>query len=144
MGILVTAIPIDDDVREWLVKICVPDVPPDSGRRPRAHELRAVIEGIEGYRVSYRPTSQGWDAELVDGEGVVHATVWVKTPAGDGPVEFHFHKSDVVVTVEITRALTERCGPYFMMDAGVATPVVVHPDIDVAEVARRLFEVDPG
>jgi hypothetical protein len=140
MGNLYSVIPLDDfddDTRTFLENDGL-EMPPGKGRWPTLHELRIALEGLDGYRVSYRDnTDGGWDAS-VEGPGG-HATIWVKdAPADDRPHPFRFHKPTAEVALRILERLARSCGPFVVVEASAGHAVAVTAGCDPVALAERL------
>jgi hypothetical protein len=141
MGNLYTVIPLDDfddETRTFLEDDGL-EIPAGKGRWPTLHELRATLEGLDGYRVSYRDnTVGGWDAWIESPLG--HATIWVKdAPADDRPHPFSFHKPTEEVALLILERLAQFCGPFVVVEASAGHAVAVMPGCDPVALADELW-----
>jgi len=143
MGANYVPLLLDEETKRWLrlEGVSFPDDAAGS-RWPTPNELRAALESLGGYSVSYRDDGDGgWDAEIVDAERGYDgwsATIWPKDIANpDAPHEFSFHKPKLELAVLILEKLSHVCGPFVIVDDASITPVVVTPGSDVTVLAAR-------
>ena len=65
MGVLYSAFPIENDVREWLTDEGLP-TPENDGRAPTPNELKAALDTLEDEAVSYNISEGVWQAQIED------------------------------------------------------------------------------
>ena len=139
MGVIYSAFPVDECVRDWLADNGEPE-PSADGRAPTAVELRTALDDLAGFDVTYRPTPKGWDAEIAFPAGAPDAgstDLWVTEPDdADAPCRFAFHKGSGDVTVRVTYHLAERFGPFAFIVDSDGRPLLIDAARTLADVRR--------
>ena len=113
-------------------------------RYPKASEIRSVLDGLEGYSITYSQDSYDWTA------GIAHASdpengPWTFLCAhlidirgdDDGPCDFFFEKGWQTLVVLIVEQLSRRCGPLILEDDIEFSPLLVRPGMDAQRAVRE-------
>jgi hypothetical protein len=143
MGVMYIPLLLNEETKQWLreegVAFLSTEMP---SRWPTPNELRAVLDSLVGYSVSYRTNSDGgWDVEIVDAELGYNgwfATIWTKnTTDKDKPNEFSFHKPNPEMALMILEKLSHVCGHFVLIQDSSMIPVIVAPGSDVIELTAQ-------
>ena len=143
MGVICVVIPVlgqhRDEIETWLSSLDVA-CPEGVGRYPSLQELRAVLDHLDGYTVSYstdRALPGHWYADIVqaDQEDGDWAYIVVNDYTGDetATAEFWFERGAPRVMLRILQQLASVCGPLMLVPDSGALPVVVTPDLDLGQ-----------
>jgi hypothetical protein len=142
-GFAILPLTADPGIPPWLEQhgITVPPITA-TNRYPSLRELRAVLAQLDGYAVTYRIGPEGCDIDIVgakpSGE-TTYACIWTRGFQGDEamPLEFSFHKGWPDLNLEITRRVSEICGPLVFVSYSVGVPIVVTPDINIHQALTQ-------
>jgi hypothetical protein len=115
------------------------------GRYPILQELRAVLDHLDGYTVSYNTSARGnWDAKIVPADQGDDEWVFIEvnnytgneTDAHDYDFSFA-QRGDMRLILLILQRLARVCGPLMVLEDTGALPVVVTPDLDPDQALLR-------
>jgi hypothetical protein len=133
-----------DEIEAWLRSLDIA-CPEGEGRYPSLQELRAVLDHLDGYAISYStdPVFLGnWYADIVradqrDGN-------WALIVANDyngnetDTHEFYFERGAPRVMLPILQRLVTACGPLILLPDTGALPVVVTSELDLDQAVHEL------
>ena len=114
MGVLYTAIPVDDNIREWFADLNLL-APALDGRAPTPNELKSILDAIEDQSISYNIHDRIWQAQIDDlvspETGPWTQLNVINFETHDSPCEFYFSKGCPKLVVKVTHRIAEVCGP---------------------------------
>jgi hypothetical protein len=117
----------------------VPPAPTQPGRNPSPQELRAVLDDLPGYAVSYAVNPGNWQAEVEATSGFplfrANTLLCVVEFQGDEalPHLFYFDGGDARLNLLIAERLSRQCGPLYLFPDTGARPLLVTPGLNPAD-----------
>ena len=105
-------------------------------RYPTPREIRAVLDQLDGYAVTYHVDAYTWWADVTDAVDPQHArwtSLIVQDFEGveDEPHEFYFAKGWEDLIIQIVEKLSRVCGPLVLIDDINWMPLLITPETDV-------------
>jgi hypothetical protein len=113
----------------WLEHLDLPlpgTAPP--GRYPAPVEISAVLEGIQGIRVSYWVSDSVWEATMVSRVDVTWGSLAIRDYSGDPESPHHFYYPagwDEIILL-VTSNLVRQCGPLVLLPDSGGVPQLVY------------------
>lgn len=144
MGVTWTVIPLLPDKRDaiaaWLRSLDIA-CPAGAGRYPSLRELRAVLDHLEGYSISYSTDALGnWFADIVQADQADGDWAYLVVNDYNGnettPQTFWFERGAPRVMLLILQRLARVCGPLMLVPDTGELPVVVTLDLDLVQALR--------
>lgn len=137
MGVLYSAFPIDDDVREWLTEEGIP-TPVIDGRAPTPNELKTALDTLEDEAVSYNISEGVWQAQIEDATSPATGP-WtminvLQFSDADEPCEFYFAKGWPELIIKVVHRIAQICGPIAIVPDTGCSPVIVEMSSDVDKI----------
>jgi hypothetical protein len=151
MGVLYLVTPLvqfaEQANKPWLdaIGFTVPANAP-TGRNPTAKEVRAVLESLSGYAITYHIDEWTWVANVVNvakPDGPDWTTVHLSRFEGNEsePTSVFFAKGSEELIVKIVEQLSQFCGPLVVDNDISGAPLLVTPDIDSSAAIRQWWSI---
>ena len=146
MGVLYLVEPLDDETREWLESEGV-KLPrgggKQKGRNPTPAEVRAVCDGLAGFKVKYNASAKGkfWQANVQGAQGadrkratLLNIDNWGGSE--DRRYKIGFEKGDPSLILQIVHGLSATCGPLAIIPDTGDTPAVAWAEADFKKLLK--------
>ena len=151
MGVLYFVTPLDQLAakvsKSWLnaIGFTVPPVISPS-RNPTAREVRAVLEALDGYVITYYIDEWTWVADVVNStkpDGPDWTIVHLSHFEGDEnqPAPMFFEKGSEELIVRIVEQLSQLCGPLVLDNDIDGAPLLVTPGIDPGVALKQWWSI---
>jgi hypothetical protein len=114
-----------------------------AGRNLKPSEVRAVLDILSDYSISYSVSEDNWQAEIHAAQGIrflrPNALLNAVDYAGDEATAclFCLEKGDPRLNLLIAERLSRICGPLFLIPDTGAHPLLVTPGSDPAQLMRN-------
>ena len=140
MGVIYIILPLLPDLKNqivaWLHSLDIA-CPMGEGRYPSIEELRSVLDHLDEYTIDYRTGTGSWYADisqpdLVNGDWT-ELVVSNYSGSDTDSHEFSFRHGSPLLMMRIVQRLAGTCGPLILLPDTGGLPVVVTPELDLAQ-----------
>jgi hypothetical protein len=137
VGVLYSAFPINDEVREWLADEGI-SAPKLDGRAPTPNEIKAALETLDDQAVSYNIGQGVWQAQI-DDESSPETGPWtllnvLEFTDVDEPCRFYFEKGWPELIVKVVHRIAQISGPIAIVPDTGCPPAVVDSNSNIDDV----------
>ena len=142
MGVLYSVLSVDDETRERLESMGVPDLPETNGRNPTLAEVKAVVAALEGVSTTceLEPDAVSTWSILVEEPGKPGKGAWTQIRGDHGgeaePTDIWCSKGWPELILKILVRLAVHTGPIVVLANG-ESPLLVRDGDDPDELCRR-------
>jgi len=154
MGVSYVVLPLTKDVADWMDQAGEARPSPlEASRSPTLRELKAVVEGLEGYHSRVRASVRLRCVDLdVVAQGGYRAgwstTIWAhclhdktRHPEDDDVIRFSFHKGSPELAVLVLERLSHVCGPFVLYCDGGGPGLAVTPGLEPRRAVEQWFSL---